>query len=483
MRGMASRALDPRFFLGTSNPGTKNNLPEDEDFSGPDFGVPGGSGNYSSALSPIPAGKRNPWADDEDMAGMGVPGGTGRYSSALSPTPAGPSFEGTQEYKDFSDVGSRLRAALQPNQVSMPRAIIGALLSRRNPMLASVITGDFQRQRQIQPLEQQFGLLGNIIAQNRAMQKSQLDAQNIQSEIQGRQDLAKYHEGILNTKAEPPAKTPTERDIEYLQGQMNPETGKPYTYHEAYQTTLQTAQDAKPDKQLNAVEGVKQQLLDAMNKGDKPAVAKLGKQLEALSDPTGDKAAMRALTMESVRQRIAEKNAKDTSLSPKAQQVLMETEPTLQQVDQLIAKLEPMRNDNSTRLTLSRIGYALGKASPVGSLADDISKLELDRVVAGARVLKGSSRAYQALELAMKHAPNAWVDTPQLMYNKLTNIRQNLADVENDAKNLGTSKLSSAAAETATSSNQAPGGKYKRSSPAASSRTEISYDAQGNRIP
>jgi hypothetical protein len=173
---------------------------------------------------------------------------------------------------------------------------------------------------------------------------------------------------------------------------------------------------------------------------------------------------MRALTMESVRQRIAEKNAKDSSLSPKAQQVLMETEPTLQQVDQLIAKLEPLKDDNTSRLTLPRIGYALGHASPEGSLADEISKLELDRVVAGARVLKGSSRAYQALELAMKHAPNSWVDTPKLMYNKLTNIRQNLADVENDAKSLGKTKLSTDEAEAATSSNQPAGGKYRRQS-------------------
>src|SRR6266568_1089286 len=393
----------------------------------------------SRAMSPM-FFKKNPWAMDDseltapiDMAP--VPGSTGSVSSALSPAPAGPSLQGTDEFQQYTDVGNRLRQALQPNQVSMPRALIGALFARRNPMLSSVITGDYQRQKQIQPLEQQFGLLGNIIAQNRAMQKGDLDLQNTRSEITERG----RHNDILQQQADTKEEKIPSNITELFQ--KNPEQAK---------SLLELQAEQKPGKELNAVEGVKQQLLDAMNKGDKPAVAKLGKQLEALSDPTGDKAAMRALTMESVRQRIAEKNAKDTSLSPKAQQVLMETEPTLQQVDQLIAKLEPMRNDNSSRLTLSRIGYALGHASPEGSLADDISKLELDRVVAGARVLKGSSRAYQALELAMKHAPNAWVDTPQLMYNKLTNIRQNLSDVENDAKNLGTSKLSSSAAEAAT---------------------------------
>lgn len=149
MRGIASSALDPRFFLGTSNPWTEHNLPEDEDVSGPNFGVPGG---------------------------------TGSYSSALSPSPAGPTLEGTQEYKDYLDTGSKLRAALQPNQVSMPRAIIGSLLSRRNPMLGSVITGDFQRNRQIQPLEQQFGLLGNMIANNRAMENQRIANEKSQAE-------------------------------------------------------------------------------------------------------------------------------------------------------------------------------------------------------------------------------------------------------------------------------------------------------------
>ncbi len=214
MRGIASSALDPRFFLGTSNPWTEHNLPEDEDVSGPNFGVPGG---------------------------------TGSYSSALSPTPAGPTLEGTQEYKDYLDTGSKLRSALQPNQVSMPRAIIGSLLSRRNPMLGSVITGDFQRQRQIQPLEQQFGLLGNIIAQNRAMQKGNLDLQNVQSEIQGRRDLADFHKGMLNVRENPPAKGLPEQDVDYLQSQINPDTNKPYTLHEAYAKSLETVADNKAD--------------------------------------------------------------------------------------------------------------------------------------------------------------------------------------------------------------------------------------------
>jgi hypothetical protein len=416
-----------------------------------------GTGNYyDSAFSPVPFKKRLLTNTDMTPPDLGatVPG-AGSVSSALSPSPAGPTLEGTQEYKDYLDTGSKLRSALQPNQVSMPRAIIGSLLSRRNPMLGSVITGDFQRNRQIQPLEQQYGLLGDMIKNNRAMQMQDLNMKNIGSEITERGRGNDIRQQIADTKETPPAKSAEEQTFKSLiDSGVEP--------LDAF-TQIKNAKEVAA-KTPNAVEGVKQSLLDAMNKGDKEGIAKYGKQLDALSDPSGDKAAMRALTMESVRQRIAEKNAKDSSLSPKAQQVLMETEPTLQQVDQLIAKLEPLKDNNTSRLTISRIGYALGHASPEGSLADDISKLELDRVVAGARILKGSSRAYQALELAMKHAPNSWVDTPKLMYNKLTNIRQNLADVENDAKSLGKTKLSTGEAEAATSSNQPAGGKYRRQS-------------------
>lgn len=290
MRGIASSALDPRFFLGTSNPGTEHNLPEDEDFSGPNFGIPGG---------------------------------TGSYSSALSPSPAGPTLEGTQEYKDYLDTGSKLRSALQPNQVSMPRAIIGSLLSRRNPMLGSVITGDFQRNRQIQPLEQQFGLLGNMIAQNRAMENQRIANEKSQVETG-------YYNAHSAAITNPPLK-PKEEDWSVVPNVLGP-NGEPIQIEKNSGQTrilpLAGASVKDAGKAPNAVEGVKQSLLDAMNKGDKEGIAKYGKQLDALSDPSGDKAAMRALTMESVRQRIAEKNAKDTSLSPKAQQVLMETEPT-----------------------------------------------------------------------------------------------------------------------------------------------------------
>jgi hypothetical protein len=125
-------------------------------------------------------------------------------------------------------------------------------------------------------------------------------------------------------------------------------------------------------------------------------------------------------------------------ITPATQKILQETTPVHDQVSQLLDALEPYKNDNTPgKLATGRLKYMLGMADPEGELGDQISKLELDRVMAGARVLKGSSRAYQALQMAMQHAPNTWKDSPQLMYSKLQTIEQNLKDIESDAVKYG----------------------------------------------
>lgn len=144
-------------------------------------------------------------------------------------------------------------------------------------------------------------------------------------------------------------------------------------------------------------------------------------------------------------------------ITPATQGILQSTQPAKEQVEQLLTALEPFKSDNTPgSLAVARGKYAMGMASPEGELGDQISKLELDRVIAGARVLKGSSRAFQALELAMKHAPNSWVDSPQLMYNKLQNIHQNLVDTEADAVKFGTKGQTAASATAGTTDSRTP---------------------------
>jgi len=127
------------------------------------------------------------------------------------------------------------------------------------------------------------------------------------------------------------------------------------------------------------------------------------------------------------------------NLTPAAQTVLQQTVPVHDQIRDLLRQFEPMKDDNTPGKFLpQRIEYSLGMHSDIGNAADTIAQLELNRVTAGARVLKGSSRAIKALEMAMKHAPNVWKDSPQLIYTKLQNLDKALAEIEDAAHTYGT---------------------------------------------
>jgi hypothetical protein len=117
-----------------------------------------------------------------------------------------------------------------------------------------------------------------------------------------------------------------------------------------------------------------------------------------------------------------------------AQQTVVTTQDRLTQVNDLMQRLEPLKDNNQAGyLALDRLGYAMGFGGEKGSLASEISNIELQRVVNAATILKGSSRAYAALSQAMIHTPNAFTDSPQLMYQKLQTIQRNLQDMQHDA--------------------------------------------------
>jgi hypothetical protein len=103
-----------------------------------------------------------------------VPGYRGASDLAAALVSPQPSLQGTQEYQDFVNTGNQLRAALTPKPIGTARALLGAFVSARNPTLGSVITGDFQRQRRIQPLMQQYNLLAGLINQNRELQNQDI---------------------------------------------------------------------------------------------------------------------------------------------------------------------------------------------------------------------------------------------------------------------------------------------------------------------
>jgi hypothetical protein len=121
-----------------------------------------------------------------------------------------------------------------------------------------------------------------------------------------------------------------------------------------------------------------------------------------------------------------------------AQQTVVQTQDRLSQVNDLMNKLDPLKGNNTPGyLAADRLGYAMGMGGENGKLASEISNIELQRVVNAAQILKGSSRSWGALQAAMIHTPNAWTDSPQLMYQKLQTIQKNLQDMQTDAIQYG----------------------------------------------
>lgn len=122
------------------------------------------------------------------------------------------------------------------------RQLLGAFVGNRNPALGGIISGETQRARKIEPLQQEYSLLANVIAANRAAQTS--DIQNQERLAQG-----KYYAARADVAENPVPKTPEEQYVADLQKQVNPATKKPFTPSEALADMWQKKQDVKPEPQ------------------------------------------------------------------------------------------------------------------------------------------------------------------------------------------------------------------------------------------
>jgi type II secretory pathway pseudopilin PulG len=124
-------------------------------------------------------------------------------------------------------------------------------------------------------------------------------------------------------------------------------------------------------------------------------------------------------------------------LPPASIAAILKIDPVLKQVDSLRKDIENLgltNNNTSGYLLKSRLQYSVGHAAPINTLAYDIAGLELGSLIEAASALAGASRSMAALDIARKHTPNVWLDSPQQIYNKLDFIRQRLADMEQIAR-------------------------------------------------
>jgi hypothetical protein len=124
-----------------------------------------------------------------------------------------------------------------------------------------------------------------------------------------------------------------------------------------------------------------------------------------------------------------------------AQEGIGKNEAVRDQIETLKAKIETLGlkdNDQVGYLFPARLKYALWMGGEEGKLSEDISQIELDKVVGAARILAGSSRALPALQQAMIHLPDAWKGSPKQMYQQLTTVEKQLQQMNQEYLQYGT---------------------------------------------
>lgn len=165
------------------------------------------------------------------------------HAGEAAPSAATPISPAANPYAArLTDLGNQLQSAYAAPHAGTARQIIGALFARKNPQLGGIISGETQRERKIEPLQQEYGLLSNIISANRAQQTADITNRlhEAQAEFYGPKTQA-----LLNP---PPKQTPQEQALQDYMGRVNPATKKNYTPAEALKQINQDAQDVKPDK-------------------------------------------------------------------------------------------------------------------------------------------------------------------------------------------------------------------------------------------
>lgn len=136
---------------------------------------------------------------------------------------------------------------------------------------------------------------------------------------------------------------------------------------------------------------------------------------------------MRNKVEKAFRDRVASGEHPPVPLTPAGQTSISQTVPLLQMVKRLQDGLKPYRDSNTPLGTAAdRLLYGAGIATDASG---NIANAELLKVLGAARVMRGTSRAINALELAMEHLPNIKRDSGKLMWEKLNNLEQNLNDI------------------------------------------------------
>lgn len=221
-------ALGDAFYSGAFQPARRTNPIDNTDYELSDAYKPTGSVTQPERSLTGGASAPDPGAGAHPFSPPGTSGMPGSGSSQ-------PNIIRDVFAPQLQTAARNLQSAYDAPRPGAARQVIGAILSRRNPALGGLVSGETAHQRGIQQAQEQYNIAGGQIQAARAQ-----DTADIANQLH----LSQANLAMERSKAlanPPPKATPEEMAMQdYIKQGKSPA--------EAYAQVQQDKQDTKPDK-------------------------------------------------------------------------------------------------------------------------------------------------------------------------------------------------------------------------------------------
>lgn len=196
-------ALDPSFYSGSAYSPTVRKSPIDNtDYELSDAYKPTGATTQpersltGGATASAPGAGANsvygPKAPEETSSGLA----TSSHSNVIQ-DPYAPLMQ------HLSTASQNLESAYAAPHAGTARQVIGAILSRRNPGLGGLVSGETQRNRNIQQAQEDYGIAGSQMQAARTQQMNAVDIASKLSTIDYQKKHGDYFDTMANQKENP----------------------------------------------------------------------------------------------------------------------------------------------------------------------------------------------------------------------------------------------------------------------------------------
>src|SRR3984957_3539899 len=163
--------MDSTFYSGAFSPAKRTSPIDNTDYELNDAYKPTGSTTQpersltGGATAPNPGAGNNPYAPPGSNASFATPGAGSSQPNVINDVYA----------PHLREVSQKLEDAYAAPRPGAARQIFGALLSRKNPALGGLVSGETQREQRIQPLQQDYNITASQIQTARQQQNQDVE--------------------------------------------------------------------------------------------------------------------------------------------------------------------------------------------------------------------------------------------------------------------------------------------------------------------